>query len=377
MNKSNLIAAGMFGAVIFAGIGAGGMYLKNKQAIEFAEKYPAVFEIYDYMKDTEIGQPENAAEDVQINSFLKLYDDKYTYYESPSANAKDETVKMVNTSPTAYGCGFKIDFDDENNLYFSDIIVDMPAYEQGFRTGDIILAVDGKNIENSEDAKALMGKKSTDAKLKIMRGSKEQEITLTRFSNTEKAMGVESELMGDILYVKYSSMNMGAGAFTDALKNNNFKSVIIDLRNNPGGEVSTAINSADPFINKAEVRTVQLDGNVTKYETADGIDYDVPIVLLVNGNTASSAEIFTALLKQYADTTIVGTNTFGKGIYQNYAVFNGGYLQYTAGYTEVGDWESYHGKGIAPDVETEMEYDESIIGTDKDIQLQKALEILD
>jgi carboxyl-terminal processing protease len=148
------------------------------------------------------------------------------------------------------------------------------------------------------------------------------------------------------------------------------------LRNNPGGEISVALSSADPFINKAEVRTRQFDGAVSSQETNDGVDYDVPIVLLVNENTASSAEIFTALLKQYADTTIIGTNTFGKGIYQNYAVFKGNYLQYTAGYTEVGDWETYNEKGIAPDIEIAMDYDENIIGTDEDIQLQKAIEIL-
>ncbi len=376
MDKSNLIALCMFGSVIFAGIGAGGVYLKNKKAIEFAEKYPAIFETYDFMKDTDIGQPENVAEDVQINSFLKLYDDKYTYYGDNGVSEEEKIINNVNTSPTACGCGFQIDFD-ENTLYFSEVTEDMPAYEQGFRTGDIILSINGENITTFEDAKKLMGKKTTTAEIKIQRDGKEQEITLTRFSDTAKAEGIESKKFKDTLYIKYSRIgDLSTAPFLDILKNNSFNSLIIDLRNNPGGEISVAVSSADPFINKAEVRTRQFDGAVSSQETNDGVDYDVPIVLLVNENTASSAEIFTALLKQYADTTIIGTNTFGKGIYQNYAVFKGNYLQYTAGYTEVGDWETYNEKGIAPDIEIAMDYDENIIGTDEDIQLQKAIEIL-
>ena len=109
------------------------------------------------------------------------------------------------------------------------------------------------------------------------------------------------------------------------------------------------------------------------YETNDEILYDVPIAVLINENTASAAEILTALLKQYGDATLVGMNTFGKGVYQNKGIFYGNSVRYTEGYYTVGDWEDYHGKGIKPDVEIDMDSD--YIGTDKDIQLEKALEL--
>ena len=100
------------------------------------------------------------------------------------------------------------------------------------------------------------------------------------------------------------------------------------------------------------------------------------VVLLVNNNTASSAEIFTAALKQHIEVTIVGENTRGKGVYQIVNLLdNGDQFKYTAGTYTVGDWECYQGVGIAPDVEVPM--DRELIGTDDDIQLKKALELLD
>ena len=109
-------------------------------------------------------------------------------------------------------------------------------------------------------------------------------------------------------------------------------------------------------------------------DTEDGKLTDAPVVLLTNEKTASAAEIFTALLKQYDDATIVGTNTFGKGIFQNVATFHRNVIHYTDGYFKVGDWDCWQGVGIAPDIDVEM--DSALIGTSEDVQLQKALELL-
>jgi len=102
----------------------------------------------------------------------------------------------------------------------------------------------------------------------------------------------------------------------------------------------------------------------------------MPMVVITNEKTMSAAEILTALLKQYGeDVKLVGTKTYGKGIFQKEKeLSNGGILRYTAGYITVGDWECYQGKGIEPDYEVEM--DSSSIGSDDDIQLKKALKLL-
>ena len=91
--------------------------------------------------------------------------------------------------------------------------------------------------------------------------------------------------------------------------------------------------------------------------------------------TASAGEMLTAIFKAYGNADIVGENTYGKGVFQTKAVIGRGMLNYTTGYMTVGDID-YRDTGIAPDIEIEMDYNENIIGTDEDIQLQKALELL-
>ena len=363
-------------AAVSMALGAGMMYYKNYDSIRFAAKYPLVLETQDYMKDSEIGLPDNKDDSAQINSFLGLYGDKYTFYTGKASEEADKVAENINKSPTGYGCGFEVAFTEEDELYFSDVVPGMPAYEQGLRTGDVILSIDGVPVEKYSDANELKGKQDTKVTLEILRGDKKQTVTLTRVSNSAKSAGVESEMVGDTLWLKYAHVGEISGAYFDeAIFENDYKSIIVDLRNNPGGEALVGTAAADHFVNYAEVKLKHYDGSTTLYTTSDGIDVDVPIVLLVNEKTASAAEIFTALVKQYAgDVTIVGTTTLGKGIFQCFGTFHGGSVQYTAGEFTVGDWPCWQGVGIAPDIEVKM--DPSLIGTDEDVQLQKALELL-
>ena len=97
---------------------------------------------------------------------------------------------------------------------------------------------------------------------------------------------------------------------------------------------------------------------------------------MINDGTASASEIFTAVLKKNADATLVGTNTYGKGVFQREMLLsNGGHLHFTAGTFEVEGWDNWDGVGIAPDVEVPM--DKELIGTDNDIQLKKAIALLE
>lgn len=365
----------ILGLGISAALGAGGMYLKNRDAIEFGKKYPAVLETYDFMKDLECGAAKAPDESAQVNSYLKLYDDKYTFFEKKDSGSPEFVRDYINTAPTACGCGFEVDFNDDGKMYFSAVDESMQAYKQGIRTGDVLVSVDGNAIETCTDARKILGKDKTVSEIVLDRGGEEVKLTFTRYNDTDKALNFEHKMIGDTLYVKFDSMDMvKQSAITDELKSEMYDSLIIDLRGNGGGYTQTAVAIADLFVNKIDVNMNSLDGEVEIYSTSDGIEKDVPIVLLVGEKTASAAEIFTALMKQGADTTIVGTTTFGKGIYQEQGIFKGGTLRYTAGEFIVGDWENWHGKGIKPDVEVEMDSD--LIGTDEDIQFQKALELL-
>lgn len=377
MDKKKKFFAVVVGVMVSAGLGACGTYLANYKKIDFMNRYPELLEIENFAKETlEIGSPENVSQEDAVNAYLSMYGDKYTRYTAkPDIHSKEYVTEETNNSPIAVDMGFEIAFNKEDELYFSKVDLTGKAAKQGIKAGDIIKSIDGETIDEYKTAKQIRGKSGTIVKLLIERDGDEMEVDFLRDVEDKIAVGVEAEMHDDTLLITYSEMTEGSiNAIQTALKENEFKSLIIDLRENKGGYTTYPIQIADMFIDKADVKKISKSGTVSIESTADGVEYDVPIYLLVNENTASSAEILTSLLKQYADATIIGTTTFGKGIYQGHAMYKGGNLTYTDGEVYVGEWDCYHGEGIAPDVEVYMDSD--CIGTEYDVQLEKALELV-
>lgn len=375
MDKGTHTLSLILTATVSMAVGAGLMYYKNRKEIGFMKKYPQYLTVEEFMKESEIGLPTDVTDADQIKSYLTLYNDPYADYKDGATNEEEKITSEINRSPTALGSGFEIAFNEDGQLFIKDVLEGMPAYDQGLKEGDVILSIDDTIIEEFADAKAIKGKEGTTARLIVLRGGSQQEIVMTRYSDSDAAAGVRSRMVDDTLIVEYLDVGQfSAAPFEEAVLENDYNSLIVDLRNNPGGEISVAVQVADHFIDHAEVKLNHYNGSSSNYTTEDGIDIDVPIVLIVNDMTASAAEIFTALLKQNADVTIVGVNTYGKGVFQNRGMINGGDISYTAGTFTVGDWPCWQGVGIAPDIEVKMDPD--LIGTDDDIQLQKALEIL-
>lgn len=154
---------------------------------------------------------------------------------------------------------------------------------------------------------------------------------------------------------------------------------IIDLRNNGGGVTDNCMSMLGYFIEPRNiVRYYRNDGTTEDIGITDAVkSTDKKVIILVNGYTASSAEIFTSAMMQfYEDTTIIGTKTYGKGIFQQKEyISENETIEYTAGYYTVGNWDCYNGIGITPDIEIPMDYNPDIICTDEDIQLQTALDL--
>lgn len=377
MEKKQRFFSLTVGVVVSMAVGAGGMYLANYKKIEFMNRYPVMLEVEDFMLDTlEVEKPSDYSDETVINAYLALYGDKYTKYEAyRDIFSKEFIVEETNASSVALGSGFQINFDKNDNLYISHIEEGQAADEQGLEVGDIIKSIDGNEIVEYKSAKKIRGKHGTTVKLMIERNGENLEINFKRDCDVMKKSGITSQKLNDVLYVKVDSVSIDMyEPFVQAIEQESFDSLILDLRDNGGGLVNIAIKLSDLFIPKAGVASHSVNGDVEIEYTTDDIAFDVPIVVLVNEKTASAAEIITALLKQYGDATIVGARTFGKGIYQNEAMFKNGTLTYTDGYVTVGDWECYHGIGIEPDVEIPM--DSALIGTENDIQLEKALELV-
>ena len=375
MNKEFHALSLILTATVSMAVGAGLMYYKNKDQLSFMKKYPQYLEAQELMKDSEVGLPEVTDDVTVYNSYLSLYNDRYTSVDA-KMTTQEYNVSHANTSPASFGTGFKVAYDPEDGYSFSEITEGMAASEAGLKAGDIILAVNGEDEgANEKFIRGLAAKEGTTVDLVIQRSGKNFSVKLPITCDVLASSGVTEKMYGDILYLKLESISIfSASGIEDVLNNNSPNSLVLDLRQNGGGDVDQAVKIADYFIDEAEVVLTNKAGNSTTYKSTDGKTYDLPMVVLIDAKTASSGEILTSLLKQYADATLIGKNTFGKGIYQNNGTINGATLRYTAGTFTVGDWPCWQGVGIAPDIEVKMDPD--IIGTDDDIQLQKALELL-
>lgn len=370
-----------------AAVGAGSMYLYNKKHSDSSRSggdYKLISECESVLKENGVELPENAdAESAALKGYLSAYKDQYLNYTSP-VDAEAEYVDNINKFACLITCGYKVARNDSGELEVKEVEDGSVAEKQGLQVGDIILAVDEKSVESNgikNTSFELLGKDGTVMHLKLKRGGEETSLDFTRaLDDTIDTDEVSAELKGDVLKMNIRSISNFSSANVNGYIDNyrdNFKSMIVDLRNNIGGSMDGAISIADLFVGEGFATRFYNDGHEEKIVTsAEGTDISVPTVVLVNDTTASAAEVLTAMLKQYSsEVTIVGEKTYGKGVFQEVAqLSNSGTLTYTAGRYTVGDWDSYDGKGISPDVEVKM--DKELKNTDKDIQLKKALDIL-
>lgn len=360
-------------------VGASAVYLANMKKIELADEVSVIFECEAILSEFEVPTSGELDKKEVLNGWLSAYD-KYTYCYEYDTDSKEAAEEYVNGAPTAVGCGFQIEFSDNDDLILAIVQNGSKAEEQGLSEGDKIISIDGVLINENgyESAKKLLGKDGTKCTLVIEHDGEQKEIEFTRHSgDNSENVGVVVENYGTTLYMSVARFPIDLNTYIyKNLNEHEFDSFILDLRNNPGGSTSAAMNVAENFISEGVFQEKYYNGEVNNWHIkSDGGDVDVPIVVLINEKTASAAEILTALLKQYGDATLVGANTFGKGIFQNNVGLGDGIMfKFTAGEFVVGDWECWQGVGIAPDIEIEM--DRSLIGTDDDVQLAAAIALL-
>ena len=368
-------AAATFGVSWFA------LDYSRRDEIKLGKELGIINECVDILKEKEYpmkadGDPVQEA----VQGYMSaLSGDKYTGYIVKS-NETDEMTAYVNTAGTAVASGFQIGKADDGNILLTEVKPGLAADKQGLREGDEITAINGdpvkeKGYENI--ANKMLGKQGTEVTFTVLRDGEESDIKFVRdhiYINS-----CDHELRGDVEYVRFNHIEQFTkGQFDQALEEGEkTDKLIIDLRDCPGGDMDTSAFLAAQVCGYCKVLCTDYKDKTTQvlYEMEPRCK-DKKIVVLVNEKTASGAEIMTAALMQSGMVKTVGTNTFGKGIFQETVdLSNGAKLRYTLGTYTVGDWECYQGVGIAPDVEVPM--DRELIGTDDDIQLKKALELLD
>lgn len=329
-------------------------------------------------------------EDKMIESAIKGYvsglDDKYTEYLSE----KDMKELIENTTGSYVGIGVYIaDNKEDDNIVIIGVIKDSSAADAGLEAGDIIKTIDGVEYKSGELTKASDALKGRDegsiVKVTIIRDSKEMDFDVTRKSI--KLKSVYSEKMdNDIGYISLSSFNEGTSKeFEDAykeLESKGIKSLVIDLRNNGGGLVSESLKIADLMVDKGKIMLVthnKANNEGVQKATEDPI-VKVPVVVLINENTASASEILAGCLRDNCGFKLVGKTSYGKGVIQTVFSFpDGSGLKATTEEYYTPKKNKINKVGVEPDID--VENDEkwkniSGIPYEDDIQLQKAVEIL-
>ncbi len=320
-----------------------------------------------------------------IKGYIEGLGDPYTeYYTAEELEEyKEETLGNF------VGIGVYMIQDVEMNVIrVLAPIKDSPAYSAGILPGDIIYKIDGVQYtgeQMDEAAQKIKGEIGTKVNLELIRDNESINIEIER--KTIKINHVEASVIeNDIGYLQISTFDEGcADEFKkkyEELKNQNIKSLIIDLRNNGGGIVDEATDIADLFADKDATLlvTVDKDNNedITKAKTDKIID--MPVVILTNSNTASASEILAGALKDLGVAKIVGTTTYGKGVIQTLLTLGDGTgIKITTNEYYTPNKSKINEVGIVPDEQVDLpeEYKNQLeIPQDKDTQLQKAIEIL-
>lgn len=386
--KNNDISSKIAVAIIAAALGAGamygGLYLSSPEMFKYSKQTKAIADCEKIL--AEKGDPDfdkKAAEDGMINGYLHEGGDKYTtYYDIASSGSETESMtSYVNTSGTAQASGFTVDKSEDGYILITNVVDGLAADKQGVAVNDEIIAIDDVSVSETgyeNIANKLLGKQGTTVKLTILRNG--EELTIDFVRDNETVRNATWEKHGKIGYIAISFFDDFTIPHVDeALADlGEVSSYVIDLRGCPGGKTDVCVEIASRFVESGEVTLHRFKGEEMVYKVESGkCERDVPVALLVNDKTASAAEIFTAIIRQECDKAqIIGTNTFGKGIFQEENIFdNGMRLRYTSGKFYVGKWDNWHGVGIAPDIEVNM--DGSLIGTNDDLQLKKALDLLE
>lgn len=291
---------------------------------------------------------------------------------------------MQETAGIYYGIGAYLMIDPNTTLgKISGVIEDTPAEEAGLRADDLLYLVDGEStmgMELSEIVSRIKGEEGTKVHLTIYREGESDYLEIDVERRKIEAPTVKYEMLeNDIGYIQIAEFDdVTTDQFTEALaviKGSGAKGLVLDLRGNPGGSLNVVVDIARQILPKGLiVYTEDKYGERDEY-TCDGRhELDIPLAVLVNGNSASASEILAGAIKDYNKGTLVGTTTFGKGIVQRVLPLTDGTalkLTISAYYTPNGN--NIHGVGIEPDVVCEFDSD-AYYDEDVDNQLEKAVE---
>jgi carboxyl-terminal processing protease len=309
--------------------------------------------------------------------------DPYTVF----MNQKEYEAFSSQTEGAYSGVGIQIEVK-ENNIVVVSTFEDSPAKKAGILPGDVIEKVNGTDVTGKEYDKAvtmMKGKEGTNVDITVLRNSKDTHTYAVKRSKITIDTVSGEMLSNNIAYIKLSMFDENTGKNFDnklkELKDKGAKGLVLDLRQNPGGLLTTCVDVVSNFIPKGKtvVSTVDKNGNKDVRESKGGLAVGMPLVVLTDGLTASASEIVSGAVRDYKIGTLVGEKTFGKGVVQTVVdTGDGTALKVTMAKYYTPNGENIHKIGIEPDVK--VEYPEDLLkkpySRSSDPQFSKALELI-
>lgn len=310
---------------------------------------------------------DETAKDNIYKAYLSSYGDKYTmYYTADEYKALKES-----TNGKFYGIGAVCQLSGEGGVLLVDVYDKGAGYQAGLRSGDRVVNVDGRDITDMELSSAvalIKGDKGTSVTLEVIRGT--ERLTFSVVRDAVEAKTVSYTLLdNNIGYLSISQFEEVTTkqfkAAVEDLQSQGMKGLVIDIRNNPGGLLDTVVGMLKYMLpDGLIVYTEDKQGNRKEYKGQDNDEFNLPLAVLVNGNSASASEIFAGAIQDYGKGTIIGTQTYGKGIVQTVKpLTDGSAIKFTIAKYFTPKGQDIHGKGVTPDMVVEY-------GTDADVDTQ-------
>ncbi|MCI8663379.1 MAG: S41 family peptidase [Hungatella sp.] len=339
-------------------------------------------------------------------------DDPYSVYY----NEKDYQSMQEDTSGKYCGIGAMVSQNRSTGIAtVTKVFKDAPSFEAGMLPGDIIYEVEGENVAGMEldllVSNYIRGEEGSKVKITVLRGDANEEVELTIERRQIEVPTVEHEMLKDhvgyIYVMQFDEVTSEQfKTAVDDLERQGMEKLVVDLRDNPGGLLDAVVEMLayvlpDDRMDGMLVYTADKDGKGDRFFCKDGKiqyesdyqqqnsgypkednhDIDVPMAVLINGNSASASEVFTGAIQDYEAGVVVGTQTFGKGIVQSLLPLGDGTaIKLTTAHYYTPSGFDLHGVGLTPDVEVDLDEElktKAVVEKSEDNQLQAAIEALD
>ncbi len=327
-----------------------------------------------------------------VREMLEQLEDPYTRFMDP----QEFSNMQIDTSGELTGVGIQITQEEETEeIVVVSPIEQTPAYEAGLLSGDVITSIDGQSTEGMELSDAvnlIRGPVNSQVQITVRREEKalEFELTRARIEIHPVRYSVESGPEGSVGYIRLTQFSANAAAemreAIQALEERDVTGYVLDLRSNPGGLLFSSIDIAEMWIEEGTIVSTVDRNSVSDEEVAHNQALtDRPLVVLVDGGSASASEILSGALQDNNRATLVGTQTFGKGLVQSVrGLADGSGVAVTIAKYLTPDGRDINKLGIEPDFVVELTEeqrdlladDREKIGTLEDPQYAKALEVL-